>query len=170
VSYDPRGLFWRQCINRGTSRNLKPGGWVEIQDIFPRVSSDDNTIPPDYPIIKFYAMMKTALRDKYGFDLGILEHLPDLLESVGFVNVHRKVYHMPLGEWARDAHLRLLGGYFREVLLDLMGAMATRPLIEAGYEKEELEDMVREATAAASNRKIHAYLPIHFVWAQKPPV
>jgi hypothetical protein len=133
------------------------------------VLSDDNTIPPNYPIIKFYAMMKTVLRDKYGFDLGILDHLPELLESVGFVNVHRKVYHMPVGEWARDAHLRLLGGYFREVLLDLMGAMATRPLIEAGYEKEELEELVREATAAASNRKIHAYLPIHLVWAQKPP-
>ena len=99
----------------------------------------------------------------------MLDRLPELLERAGFVNLERKVFHMPLGEWARDAHLRLLGGYLREVVLDFVGAMAARPLVEAGYEKEEIQDMVVDVAAAASNRRIHAYLPIHFVWAQKPP-
>ena len=54
--------------------------------------------------------------------------------------------------------------------MDFVGAMAARPLVEAGYEKDEIQDVVRDVTAAASNRRIHAYLPIHFVWAQKPPV
>jgi hypothetical protein len=132
--------------------------------------SDDNSIPADYPLIKFYSMVKPVLREQYGFDIRVLDRLPDLLEQAGFVNLERKVFHMPLGEWARDARLRLLGGYFREVVLDFVGAMAVRPLVEAGYEKEELQELVRDVTAAASNRRIHAYLPIHFVWAQKPPV
>lgn len=136
--------------------------------MLPHVSSDDDTIPPNYPIIKFYAMFKPVLRAKYGFDINLLDRLPALLEGLGFVNVQRKVFHMPLGEWARDPHLRLLGGYFREILMDFFGAMAVRPLVEAGYEREDVEEVIRDARAAASNRRIHAYLPIHFVWAQKP--
>ncbi len=151
------------------ARNLKPGGWVEIQDVLPQVASDDNSVLPGHPLIKFYSMVKPVLREQYGFEIRVLDRLPELLERAGFVNLERKVFHMPLGEWARDAHLRLLGGYFREVVLDFVGAMAVRPLVEAGYERDEIQEMVSDVTAAASNRRIHAYLPIHFVWAQKPP-
>lgn len=115
-------------------------------------------------------MINPVLHEQYGFNIEILEQLPDLLARAGFVNMERKVFHMPLGEWARDAHLRLLGGYMREVLMDFVGVMAARPLVEAGYERDEIQDVVRDVTTAASNRRIHAYLPIHFVWAQKPPV
>lgn len=91
-----------------------------------------------------------------------------MLEAAGFVRVERKVFHLPLGEWARDAHLRLLGGYLREVLMDFVGAIAAKPFLEAGMERDEIEELVREVGAVAGNRRVHAYLPIHFVWAQKP--
>ncbi|KAK3292231.1 S-adenosyl-L-methionine-dependent methyltransferase [Chaetomium fimeti] len=154
---------------RKVLENLKPGGWVEVEDIMPRLASDDNTVSPEHPLIRFYSILGPALVENYGFDIYILNNLPSLLEELGFVNVQRKVFHMPVGEWARDSHLRLLGGYFREVVVDFVGAMASRPLVEAGVDKEEIADLVRDITEAASNRRIHGYLPIHFVWAQKPP-
>ncbi|KAL2130621.1 hypothetical protein VTI74DRAFT_6148 [Chaetomium olivicolor] len=153
---------------RRVFENLKPGGWVEIQDIFPQVRSDDNSIPPDYPMIRFYSMVKKVLGERYGFDIRVLETLPSLLQDLGYVNVQRKIFHLPLGEWARDPHLRLLGGYFRAVMIDFVGAMAAKPLSEAGYDREEIENLMAEVATAAGNRRIHAYLPIHFVWAQKP--
>lgn len=133
------------------------------------MSSNDDTVPPDHPVNKFYSVLGGVLRDKYGFNIKVAEHLPGLLESLGYVNVQRKVFHMPLGEWARDAHLRLLGGYLREVLVDFVGAMAVRPLVEAGLDKDEIDDLARGVGAAVVNRRIHGYLPMHFVWAQKPP-
>ncbi|KAH6856815.1 S-adenosyl-L-methionine-dependent methyltransferase [Chaetomium sp. MPI-CAGE-AT-0009] len=154
---------------RKVLENLKPGGWVGIEDILPHVASDDNTVSPEHPLARFYSMLGPVLMDQYGFDLYIMEHLPDLLESLGFVNVQRKVFHMPVGEWARDPRMRLLGGYFREVVVDFVGAMAARPLMEAGFDREEIEDLVRDVTVEASNRRTHAYVQIHFVWAQKPP-
>lgn len=110
------------------------------------------------------------LQDRYGFEIEYVEHLPTLLTTLGFVNVQRRVLHVPLGEWAKDAHLRLLGGYLREVLLDFVGAMAARPLVEAGFEEEEIGELVRNVMAAVGNRKIHGHIAFHFVWAQKPPV
>jgi hypothetical protein len=150
-------------------RNLKPGGWVEVQDIVPRATSDDGTVPSDYPLNKFYSMLGGVLNDKYGFDLWAVEQIPGLLQRLGYVNVQKKVYHMPLGEWAKDKHLRLLGGCFREVVMDFVGAMAARPLVEGGYDREEIDELVSSITAAVMNRRIHAYMPIHFVWAQRPP-
>ncbi|GAB1318739.1 S-adenosyl-L-methionine-dependent methyltransferase [Madurella fahalii] len=149
-------------------RNLKPGGWVEIQDIFPKASSDDGTVPPDYPLNKFYSTLASILQEKYGFNLWIVQQLPELLHRLGYVNVQRKVFHMPVGEWARDKHLRLLGGYFREIVKDFVGAMAARPFVEAGFEKHEIEEQVSNITTTMTNRRLHAYIPIHFVWAQKP--
>ncbi|KAK4145804.1 S-adenosyl-L-methionine-dependent methyltransferase [Dichotomopilus funicola] len=149
--------------------NLKPGGWVEIQDLYPDLRSDDDTIPPDHPMIRFHQMVQPVLLEKYGFDLFVPTRLPALLEELGFVNIQRKVFHMPFGEWARDPHLRVIGGYCREILLDFVAAMAARPLVEAGFDREDIADLVRDATQSASNRRIHAYYPIHIVWAQKPP-
>ena len=114
-------------------------------------------------------MLGIALLERYEFNIYVMDNLPSLLEELGFVNVQRKVFHMPLGEWARDAHLRLLGGYYREVMVDFVGAMASRPLVEAGYDKEEIAELVKDINVELSNRRIHAYTPIHFVWAQKPP-
>ncbi|KAK4191993.1 S-adenosyl-L-methionine-dependent methyltransferase [Podospora australis] len=151
------------------TRNLKPGGWVEIQDIYPKVGSDDNTMPEDYPPKKFYTTLGPVLKELYGFDLSILENLPERLQRMGFINVERKVFHMPLGEWPRDKYLRMLGGYFREVFLDFVAAMAQRPLVEAGLDRAEIEELVTATKNAVANRRIHAYVPIHFVWAQKPP-
>lgn len=150
-------------------QNLRPGGWVEIQDIYPRISSDDDTLPEDYPPAKFYSLLQGVLKDQYGFDLKVLESLPDHLQRLGYVNVQRKVFHMPLGEWPKDRHLRMLGGCFQEVFLDFVAAMAARPLVEAGFDKADIEELVVGVKNAVGNRRIHAYVPIHFVWAQKPP-
>ncbi|KAL1843356.1 hypothetical protein VTJ49DRAFT_1943 [Mycothermus thermophilus] len=155
---------------RNVFENLKPGGWIEIQDIYPRATSDDDTIPPDYALGRFYALLEPVVRERYGTDIYLMERMPQLLSSLGFVNVQRRVFHLPLGEWARDRHLRLQGGLFREIMLEFVGAVAAKPLLEAGYEREEMDEMVRDVAAALGNRRIHAYMPIHFVWAQKPPV
>lgn len=126
-------------------------------------------MPEDYPPRKFYATLGPVLKELYGFDLSMLENLPERLQQLGYINVERKVFHMPLGEWPRDRYLRMLGGYFREVFLDFVAAMAARPLVEAGLDKADIEELHTATKNALNNRRVHAYVPIHFVWAQKPP-
>ncbi|KAL2120411.1 hypothetical protein VTJ04DRAFT_4438 [Mycothermus thermophilus] len=157
-------------VLRKVFQNLKPGGWIEIQDILPRTASDDDTIPAHYAIRRFYSMIEPVVRERYGADLYLMDRMPQLLESTGFTNVQRRVFHIPLGEWPRDRHLRLIGALFRETVKEFVDAMAAKPLVEAGYERDEIDELLKDVAEDLGNRRIHAYVPIHFVWAQKPLV
>jgi len=155
-------------ISYPSSRNLRPGGWVESQDIFPNIGCDDGTVPADWPPRRFYDTCDQVFSSTYGFDIKFVEHLPQDLERIGFVNVQRKVYHIPLGEWAKDANLRVIGGFLKEIFLDLVAVMATKPFIEAGLDRDDIDELVHSTRAAVNNKRFHAYIPVHFVWAQKP--
>ncbi|KAK3390555.1 S-adenosyl-L-methionine-dependent methyltransferase [Podospora didyma] len=149
--------------------NLKPGGWVESQELFPELGSDDGPLPPDYAPSRFYKMCGEVLHQLYGFNTGVAGQLPDDLKRLGFINVQRRVFHLPIGDWPRDPHLRLIGGTFREVILEWVTAMAARPFVEAGIDKDEIDEMVENIQNVVRDKHIHAYMPVHYTIAQKPP-
>lgn len=151
-------------------RNLKPGGWIEYHEIFPAPGCDDNTMPSDYALTTFYALCTEAFKKVYGFELDFVRHLPEDLQKQGFVNVQRKVFHIPIGDWARDQNMRTIGNYFCEAFMNFAMAMAARPLVEFGLEKSDIQDLVNSVRDSLRSRGIHAYVPLHVVWAQKPPV
>lgn len=163
-----------RAAKRGTDhlapnyRNLKPGGWVESQELFPVIGCDDESVKPGYPLKMFYELCREALHKKYGFDINFIESLPQLLEDVGFVNINRRIFHIPIGEWPKDTRLRTIGGYFREIIWDLVLAMTARPFTEAGVDQAEIDNIVQGVSNTLGNKRIHAYVPVHFVWAQKP--
>ncbi|KAK4213791.1 S-adenosyl-L-methionine-dependent methyltransferase [Rhypophila decipiens] len=148
--------------------NLNPGGWVESQELFPAIGCDDESVKPNYPLKRFYKVCSEALNKKYGFETHFVEHLPQDLEKVGFVNVERRIFHIPIGEWPKDTRLRRIGGYFREILWDLVLAMAAKPFVEAGIPQAEIDEIVQGVAHTLGNKRFHAYVPVHFVWAQKP--
>ncbi|KAM7203807.1 S-adenosyl-L-methionine-dependent methyltransferase [Naviculisporaceae sp. PSN 640] len=149
-------------------QNLKPGGWVESQEFLAVVGCDDGSVKPDYPLKKFYELCREALHKKYGYDTNFIEHLPQLLEEVGFVNITRRIFHVPIGEWPKDPRLRAIGGYFREIIWDFAMAMTARPFIEAEFEQAEIDELLQRLSNTLPNKRFHAYVPVHFVWAQKP--
>jgi hypothetical protein len=153
-----------------SSRNLRPGGWIEIQDIVPRVLSDDGTVTPEHGVTKFYSLLDPILREHYGYNIFIVEQIPDMLRNLGFVNVQQRVYRVPLGEWARDRRLRIIGGFLREILLEFFNTMVSRPMVESGTPRPDVEEALRQATIDAHNKRIHAYMTIHFIFAQKPEI
>ncbi|KAL1847841.1 hypothetical protein VTK73DRAFT_10251 [Phialemonium thermophilum] len=149
-------------------RNMNPGGWIELQEINPVVKCDDGTVPPDYPLTRFYEQMRTVFEEHYGFDPDFVERAPSQLEELGFVNVQLRVFHVPIGEWPKDKHLRTLGAYLREILAETLPAMAAKPFHESGIDDADAKELLQDVRDALRERRFHAYLPIHFVWAQKP--
>lgn len=148
--------------------HLKPGGWIEVLEFNPRVGCDDGTIPPDYPLVKLYDQLRKVFREHYNFDLHFIEKAPSHLEQLGFVNVQKRVFHVPIGEWHRDKHLRTIGAYFREVMREMLPAVTSSAFPEYGIEASETRELLHAVQAALADRRIHAYIPVHVVWAQKP--
>lgn len=134
----------------------------------PEPTSDDNTAPPNYPLGRFYKLCAEVLGQLYGYELSYIGHLAEDLQAEGFVNIQTKIFHVPIGEWPRDPHLRTIGGYLREIIMDFATAMAARPFVEFGMEKSEIDELLNAVRECLGDRSIHTYLPIHFVWAQKP--
>lgn len=131
-------------------KHIKPGGWFESQEIYNRPYCDDDTMPPDWAIVKWADFLDEAAEEN-GRPLGIAHKLKGWYEAAGFVDVQEKVFKLPINSWPRDPHLKNLGIWWGENLL--LGAQAfslayfSRVL---GWSKNEIE--VNEAIL----------LPFHF--------
>ena len=139
-----------------------------MQEFTSRIRCDDGTVTPDYPLHGFYDQMRTIFADHYGFDLHAIEKAPTLLRELGFVNIQQNIFDIPIGEWSKDTHLRTIGAYFREALTEMFSAMAAKPFADHGVDRSDTSDLLQAIKPALLDKRIHAYMPVHIVWAQKP--
>src|SRR5512142_970394 len=141
-------------------RNLRPGGWVEFQEIEPRAYCDDNTMPADYCINRFLDAVTGALREKQEWDPMLVDHLEADLRGLGFVNVQRKVYRVPIGLWPRDAKHRDHAALFLEVLIGVLDTLLLKPLADGapGMTREQVVELFQEVRRALGSRKVHSYI------------
>jgi len=138
--------------------------------VFPYPGSDDGTIPPDSDLTKFYTLCVEVFRKNYGFEMDYAKHVPEDLQARGFINVEKKIWHAPIGDWPRDPRLRTIGVYMREIVMDFAMAMAARPFVEYGMDKAEIDEVLVGLREVLGDRSVHAYVPFHYIWGQKPPV
>ncbi|TLD27320.1 hypothetical protein PspLS_04783 [Pyricularia sp. CBS 133598] len=150
---------------------LKPGGWIEFQEIYPKVSCDDGSMPDDFPLIELYDLIERLLAQHSGFQIFVAEQLPRELERLGYVNIQRRVFNIPVGTWAMSRRLSRAGYLFRVVVAELVPVLAAKAE-QIGIPSEEVEGLscrVLESMHTADQpTSVHAYVPFHFVWAQKP--
>lgn len=81
-------------------RNLKPGGWVELQEFDARANCDDGTMPADAALKRFFDTADAALKT-FGMDIHAGEKLREPLEKAGFVNISVVTHKVPIGTWAK---------------------------------------------------------------------
>ncbi|TLS28677.1 hypothetical protein PpBr36_01065 [Pyricularia pennisetigena] len=149
---------------------LKPGGWIEFQEIYPKVSCDDGSMPDDFPLIELYDLIERLLARHSGFQIYVAEQLPHELERLGYVNIQRRVFNIPVGTWAMSRRLSRAGYLFRVVVAELVPVLAAKAE-QMGIPCEEVEGLscrVLDSMHADQPTNVHAYVPFHFIWAQKP--
>lgn len=146
---------------------MKPGGWIELQEPHVNAFCDDGTMPDDYPVKVFYELLQKAFRG-FGTDVHISTNLVPKLEAAGFVNIKEEIIKVPIGTWAKNKTLRLVGLYWRTAIMDLLPAMAGRPFLSLGMSKAEIEVFLASVRKALLDTKVHSYVNIHFVYGQKP--
>jgi len=150
------------------SRNLKPGGYIELQE-FSLITSDDGTQTRETYLDQVSEVMrKGAEANKRPF-IDVFNDLKPWLDEAGFKGIVEWHDRWPTNPWPRDPKLKEFARInhlsLREGLEYFMMAGATRHL---GWRPEEVTVLAAHAKRDLANRAIHSYVPINVIYAQKP--
>lgn len=87
---------------------LSPGGWFEAQECAPVPHCDDGTLKEDSALASWFLdFLNAAVEAKRPHaEFG---YLKNMMQRVGFVDVHQKIFKVPLNGWAKDPALKEIG-------------------------------------------------------------
>ncbi|KAG6039314.1 hypothetical protein E4U39_007728 [Claviceps sp. Clav50 group G5] len=88
--------------------SLRPGGWIELQELQPTPLCDDGTMPDDDPLKYLYERLESTY-GYFGFKDKLPLNLGSYLREAGFENIHCQIMKVPIGQrasrhgpWAKD--------------------------------------------------------------------
>lgn len=149
-------------------RHLKPGGWLEFQNINGTLHCDDGTVPETTPF-KEYDRLLRAAATAFGTPLEDPIHYAKWFKEAGFEGVTENIFKMPTNPWAKDPRLRLVGAFEQENLTSNLEGISTRVFQKGlGWTAEESTVFFTGVRKDIKNRKQHSYYPYVIVYGQKP--
>lgn len=147
---------------------MKPGGWIEFQDLRLAVSCDDDTMPEDYGLAEFLVNLRNGF-SAMGYDLLSLEKNRARLAEAGFTNIREMVWKVPVGVWPKDKLMKEVGMYNREVLAEALQGVSMGPYTRGlGWTSAEVEVFLTKVRKSLADSSVHSYYTFHVVYGQKP--
>ncbi|KFY08459.1 hypothetical protein V492_06211, partial [Pseudogymnoascus sp. VKM F-4246] len=151
-------------------KHIKPGGYIESQELNPWPHCDDGTMPPDWPFARYVAKLQEASLE-VGRELDIAPKLRGWFEDAGFVDVQQRVFKAPLGRWPKDPAMKDLGHWWAENMsVGLAGFSLAYFSRVLGWSTEEIELYLVDVRKSLADKDVHAYHRIYVVWGRKPEV
>ncbi|KAF5130313.1 Secondary metabolism regulator LAE1 [Metarhizium anisopliae] len=148
-------------------RSLRPGGWVELQELHGVPLCDDGTMPDEDPVKSLYDTAGAAYK-KFGMSTTLPAQLEPYLREAGFENVHCRVMKVPIGTWAKGKIMRAIGLYQKMAILDFIPTLAGRPFQALQISEADAEIRVALARKGLEDTSTHRYFNYYFWYAQKP--
>ena len=142
-------------------KHIKPGGYVEAQEMSVDIMTDDKSFPEHSYIKEWCDLLESGVLNT-GYSIRLTpDELRHWIEDAGFVDVTVKSYKLPIGLWPADEKLREVGK--AQLLATLEGvhgltlALWTRALNRS---VEELEVFLAKLRAEFKQRSVHSYWPL----------
>jgi hypothetical protein len=151
-------------------RHLKPGGWVEIQELHESVHCDDNSFTDETPYAfrDFLRFLRDGLAG-LGSNLHAILTIEEDLQAAGFKDITTRKFRCPVGSWPRNKELRYAGIMLRTAIMDGLRGMTRRPYGSGlGWTELQIQMFLVEVRKALMNDDFHTYLPLHITYGQKP--
>jgi hypothetical protein len=124
-------------------------------------------MPDNDPVKYMYELAQRAFTS-FGMNVTLPKDLEPMLRRAGFENVQCVVKKVPIGPWARDKTLRVIGMYQKMAIQDLMPAIGGRPFAALGMSPVESQVTLAHARTALNDTRVHRYFHYFFWFAQKP--
>jgi hypothetical protein len=141
-------------------RSLKPGGYVEIQEIVFPIRSDDNTLHPGSALWKWNQLMIEG-STKLGRPLDIGASWKDIMVRTGFEEVVEERYQWPQNRWPQDPKYKELGMWACANIVDGLEGLSLGLLTRVlGFTKEEVMAFLVDVRKDMKNTRIHSYWPM----------
>ncbi|KAL1975441.1 hypothetical protein VTN31DRAFT_3833 [Thermomyces dupontii] len=158
---------WPQLLARAY-KHLKPGGYVELQEAPIWCWSDDDSLPPDSPLVKYLSILEQE-SSKQGRSLNICDKLKPWMEEAGFEDVQLKVYKVPWGPWPKDPHLKEIGRYQYVNAIESVDSYGLALLTRgAGYTEDEAKIFTAVVKDQLRSKSLHVYNLVFVIWGRKP--
>ncbi|KAM0705299.1 hypothetical protein Q7P35_008089 [Cladosporium inversicolor] len=95
--------------------------------------------------------------------------VPDGLEKRGFVEAKTASTKWPIVPWAKGAREKSVGELYLRDFGSALEGFSTRLLTEVlGWSHHEMTELIKQVAVELHSGKMHAYLPINILCAQKP--
>ncbi|KAK4033229.1 hypothetical protein C8A01DRAFT_19796 [Parachaetomium inaequale] len=150
--------------------HLKPGGWLECQEIPAMIGCDDGTMPDDYGWMRWARDFEVAAR-LANRQLDIGPHLKDWMHEVGFVDVQETVFKVPINGWPKEMGPKHVGMMWQRNLHEGVSGFSLGMFNRfLGKTVEEIELSLVDVRQSLFDRNVHAYHRLYVVWGRKPEI
>jgi hypothetical protein len=144
--------YFEQCW-----KNLKPGGWIEVQETKTLIMSPDGH-DPNSALMQWGEHISQAARND-GIDPDPTGRFRGILEKLGFVDIKEQPLQWPIGPWPKGEREKIVG----RIMIDNVkqfyrpSAMAlfTKRL---GWTTEQVEEFLPGVGADLDDRSKHYYV------------
>ncbi|KAI9896160.1 hypothetical protein N3K66_008332 [Trichothecium roseum] len=146
-------------------RHLKPNGWIEHVELWGDARSDDGSLLPDSPLVKWVEIFKAVGKK---LEKRFFWNSSKAFKEAGLVNVGEHVVKVPIGTWAKDKDLKQWGAWNRAYLLQGLEGFGLRALTEIeGWGLEEAHVFLADLRRQILDPKVHSYVLVTAVYGQK---
>ncbi|MCJ1476471.1 hypothetical protein MMC13_005137 [Lambiella insularis] len=158
---------WKALAQRAF-KHCKPGGYFEMQDLDPRLASDDDSITKS-PMHMLYMKLIVEASEQYGKPVPIYTDYKQFLEEAGFVDVKEYLFKIPINTWAKNKQLKEVGKYqllnYHEGYEGIGIGLFTRSL---NWQPSEFQVLLARLRVELKDRSIHAFQHFSVVVGRKP--
>ncbi|KAI1466586.1 S-adenosyl-L-methionine-dependent methyltransferase [Daldinia caldariorum] len=160
---------WDQLL-KTAYEHLKPGGWLELQEIYHFPMSSNNTLEEDHPVAQYWKYVDEGLESLgVNFRFSDEGRIAALMRQCGYVNVTERVFHVPIGTWPKNKILKSVGLYWKTILLDGIQAIALGPMTRGlQWRREQVEAFLISVRKGYHDNSLLLYMPLVCVYGQKP--
>ncbi|EEP80536.1 predicted protein [Uncinocarpus reesii 1704] len=150
------------------SLNLKPGGYIEVQDIRLPFGCDDGTVRPNSTILQWIHLLIYAC-DVLERPIDVAKDHKRRMEEAGFVDVVEVVQKWPMNNWPKDPVMKEMGMWNLVNMLEGMHAATMAPFTRGlAWSPQEVELLLVALRRDVKDTSMHIYWPVYFVYGRKP--
>lgn len=133
-----------------------PGGYLELQSVYPKIKCDDNTVREDNAL-KDFAKHAREASAMLGTPLADCTRYAAWMRAAGFENVTETRVKMPSAPWPKDKKMKLIGAFEMHNMIRGLSAMSLRMFGKAYGWSQEQTELFLVRVKEDTNLKYHSY-------------